>query len=80
MTKIKILRKNYDESIDSVFEVNIKFIAVKYIKEAIANEQANEEGNYKIIIQNFAGDFQSFTNSERSCKNIICHIIQNCLM
>ena len=79
MTKIKIVRRNYDDSIDSVFEVNIKFIAVRYIKEAINNEVRNE-GNYKIIIQDFAGDVYTFTGSEEACKNIICNIIKNCLM
>ena len=80
MNKIKILRRNYDDSIDKVFEVNIKFVALRYIKESIENEIANEEGNYKIIIQDFAGKVYSFTGSENSCKNIVCNIIKNCLL
>ena len=77
MTRIKILRKNSDGSIDKVFAIDLKFVAILYVKEAIASETENEDGEYRIKIQTFDGTNFKFTGSAESCKNILCNIIKN---
>lgn len=77
MTKIKILRKNEDGSVTKVFETELRFVAILYIKEAIASETTKEDGKFKIKIQTFDGSIFSFVGSEDSIKNILCNIIKN---